>query len=407
MHLSVRNFAKISKAELDFDGLTVIAGENNTGKSTTGKILYSIFRSLSRMDKRVENERIRAVQNAINRIPRIQIESDVAKGVLYDSVKLSELVQPDTNEFFIKNAQEAIDRAKVTDYNKIAANLVHRVFDCVFHHQYLPLQPYDGESRLELTVQKVTNTIRFFDGAIQAVNPIPLVKVVRLIATPDVLSLVNVRDISTNESYGKAFEKYTLELAQELVKDSKLSVVEELAAQGELSEINTILDEFISGEFGKDDENEYSLFEHNHSKPTKAENLSMGLKFFVLLRFMLTRGVLSDRDVLILDEPENHLHPSMQVVYAQVLVLLQKKFHLTILVTSHSQFFVNALQRFSLSEGISKKTRFYMTREDEEQKGFYTFDDKAAFATDIFRSFNRAYNALGVRSREFAESGVD
>lgn len=40
MKLSISNFAKIDKADITIDGITVIAGENNTGKSTIGKILF-------------------------------------------------------------------------------------------------------------------------------------------------------------------------------------------------------------------------------------------------------------------------------------------------------------------------------------------------------------------------------
>ena len=214
------------------------------------------------------------------------------------------------------------------------------------------------------------------------------------------LSLVNVRDILSNDSYAKVFDKYTLELAQELVKDSRLSAIEEIAAQKELESVIPLLNDFIAGVFRPDSENEYALYESGHDHPTKAVNLSMGLKFFVLLRFMLERGVLSEQDVLILDEPENHLHPELQVVYAQVLVQLQKKFNLTILVTSHSQFFVNALQRFCISEDIVEKTHFYISKEDVEQKGFCTFEDQGSVAADIFRSFNKAYDMISQRSGE-------
>ena len=40
MKLKVNNFAKIKEADIIIDGITVIAGENNTGKSTIGKILF-------------------------------------------------------------------------------------------------------------------------------------------------------------------------------------------------------------------------------------------------------------------------------------------------------------------------------------------------------------------------------
>ena len=34
MELHIRNIAKIEKADIEINGITVIAGENNTGKST-------------------------------------------------------------------------------------------------------------------------------------------------------------------------------------------------------------------------------------------------------------------------------------------------------------------------------------------------------------------------------------
>lgn len=44
MKLKVHNFAKIKEANIKLNGITVIAGENNTGKSTIGKILFSMFK---------------------------------------------------------------------------------------------------------------------------------------------------------------------------------------------------------------------------------------------------------------------------------------------------------------------------------------------------------------------------
>ena len=38
MKLKIQNFAKIKDADIILDGITVIAGKNNTGKSTVEKI---------------------------------------------------------------------------------------------------------------------------------------------------------------------------------------------------------------------------------------------------------------------------------------------------------------------------------------------------------------------------------
>ena len=57
MKLVIENIGKIKKAEFDFRGITVIAGNNNTGKSTVGKVLYSFFNSLQNVSEKVENQR--------------------------------------------------------------------------------------------------------------------------------------------------------------------------------------------------------------------------------------------------------------------------------------------------------------------------------------------------------------
>ena len=42
MKITLKNIGKISNAEIGMNGITVIAGENNTGKSTVGKALYAM-----------------------------------------------------------------------------------------------------------------------------------------------------------------------------------------------------------------------------------------------------------------------------------------------------------------------------------------------------------------------------
>ncbi|MDE7426038.1 MAG: AAA family ATPase, partial [Lachnospiraceae bacterium] len=49
MQLKIKNVAKIKEATINVDGITVIAGENNTGKSTIGKLLFAIFNSMNNM----------------------------------------------------------------------------------------------------------------------------------------------------------------------------------------------------------------------------------------------------------------------------------------------------------------------------------------------------------------------
>ena len=41
--LNIKNFGKLTDAEIIVNRFTVLAGPNNTGKSTVSKLLYSVF----------------------------------------------------------------------------------------------------------------------------------------------------------------------------------------------------------------------------------------------------------------------------------------------------------------------------------------------------------------------------
>lgn len=82
MKLSIENFARITKADILIDGITVIAGENNTGKSTIGKILFALFTSLTDIEEKIKNERL----NDIRKSSKITISNYIS---LMDSAQTS------------------------------------------------------------------------------------------------------------------------------------------------------------------------------------------------------------------------------------------------------------------------------------------------------------------------------
>lgn len=45
MKIKLHNILKIENADIEIGGLTVLTGENNSGKSTVGKILFSILKA--------------------------------------------------------------------------------------------------------------------------------------------------------------------------------------------------------------------------------------------------------------------------------------------------------------------------------------------------------------------------
>lgn len=46
MNLYLKNIGKISSASIELDGITVIASENNTGKTTVKRIFFALLHCL-------------------------------------------------------------------------------------------------------------------------------------------------------------------------------------------------------------------------------------------------------------------------------------------------------------------------------------------------------------------------
>ena len=65
MKLIIKNIGKLKNAEVEINGITVITGENNTGKSTVGKVLWSIFSSFYKVYEQIKEGRIEFVSDQI------------------------------------------------------------------------------------------------------------------------------------------------------------------------------------------------------------------------------------------------------------------------------------------------------------------------------------------------------
>jgi len=56
-HLILENVFFIKKAKIALNSLTVIADENDTGKSTVGKLMFTIVKTLSCLGQDLNEER--------------------------------------------------------------------------------------------------------------------------------------------------------------------------------------------------------------------------------------------------------------------------------------------------------------------------------------------------------------
>ncbi len=67
IQLKLRNIGALPEATIDIEGITVIAGFNNTGKSTVGKTLYALLNGMSSWPNLYRKECTVRIENYLNR----------------------------------------------------------------------------------------------------------------------------------------------------------------------------------------------------------------------------------------------------------------------------------------------------------------------------------------------------
>ena len=114
----------------------------------------------------------------------------------------------------------------------------------------------------------------------------------------------------------------------------------------------------------------------------KIDLLSYLKIIFMIISVVLSQNnLLEENGTIILDEPEIHLHPEWQIKFAELIVLLQKEFGMHILLTTHSPYFLKAIQVYSKKYEISDKCKYYMSELDGEQA---ILVDKTSKTDDLF-----------------------
>lgn len=61
MLIQIKNIGKVQEATIKIGGITVIAGENNTGKTTIGRMLFAIVDSFCDVDRSLRHARERSI----------------------------------------------------------------------------------------------------------------------------------------------------------------------------------------------------------------------------------------------------------------------------------------------------------------------------------------------------------
>lgn len=418
MRFSIENIGAIDSATVDIDGITIIAGENNVGKSTIGKALFATLRNMSDWKKIYDQVCIEAIskflyQNSVwledfcmvnsgakrRRTSKtdllirqyaseeyfhvaledyqLYIESAGSEGVaeaLGGQLKnfcldyLSLYFKKSKNELFSLYESDLSGWISLTlkdsyrlnlDEVKLQRSTISNSLRTVFQNQFRKF----GTSKSSISFATNTRQIHFEvdDAGEYLDSPIYINNNIYFIESP------KIYDYIANYKYGNNAKG---NLRRMMIPNTFRSVASfdagyhsgPTSANNIDTELNPILDHLTDVMGGRAEflQKTGLMFKDRVlDVPINSVNVSTGLKSIALLEYALRIGAIERGDILVLDEPEINLHPEWQIEYARTIVALQKHFDLKFIITSHSPFFMRAIECFTDINGTMDNLNVY------------------------------------------------
>ena len=391
MNISVSNVAKVRNAQIEIDGITVVAGLNGTGKTTISKGIYSSINAYKSLPEKILQSRRDSIHNTLMQILRRNEK-------LEQSFKYYDLVSDFFRELSDKNiivwvadrslsknylkewfskveevSEDEIDEI-VTEISKILVRtdndytkfLVDSYFNRVFKQQINCFQS-PGVAEVEIEIDDKKFFSQFGNHKLtDHTCGLSCDKKAIYIESHNILDLSGL----SRNFFGKQVYPTiaTENLFRFLRSDKKFDTLyEDYTDAIELEHIiDIIIDQVTHGKLNVDESGNFQFQDSITNHSVNISNLSAGLKIFAVLQRLLENGTCKKGDILLIDEPEVNLHPEWQVIFAEILVLLQKKIGLVIYVNTHSPYFVRAIEVKMAEYEIADKGKFYLMQECED-----------------------------------------
>ncbi len=436
MRLSIKNIGKLTEANIELNGITVIAGENNAGKSTIGKSLFAMFNSLYNFDSKIMSTRINFFsQDLANEFEEYygdyQIDSmAIAKEIFaaneddIDIDYVSEIIEryaERTSDIWISDDDDGNDEEPLSVSDEFAEKILNSftkfkhiddasVYANTFNIQIL--QEFDmqinnmtsemDEGNISLIIKNKECNLTIKNNRVSKVSgtPYSLKTEILYLDDPFILDNIFMYYIMRFPQMSKGgYHKKNL-LKKLLLKSEKNDVetaFKELVVNERLEKILSKINPVCNGSLSYSQSKGFKYKVSNSDSGLSACNISTGLKTFIIIKTLLLNGSLEENGTIILDEPEIHLHPEWQLTFAEIIVLLQKEYKMHILLNTHSPYFLRAIEVYSAKYDIADRCKYYMA----ENIGEYSqISDVTTHTDDIYIKLAKPLENLQIMGYE-------
>ena len=451
MRFQLKNVGVISEADMLLDNITLIAAENDSGKSTIGKALFTLINTMnyfedeyilimnSDIEKRIsllkeilelsldaykeeirkvlsdgyeiiENKEIEEFKNNLLDFlyRKIKNRDKEIDSINTDLLKKLELNIKVLNKFKVNNKRiegllsvekkimevivnliEVIQ--ETSSYNLIEKESFQKALKEEFETGIRNIFEDKEESSLILEDENSSIEIKLLnDEVVETKLPIRELRNNYNIIYIESPLIIDYLDKICSEKERKIDDKNYI-LKENLMNKLEFNIVDNLLGkEKEIEKINKQIVDIISGEFTFDKQTQkYNYKKNGYSINVK--NTANGIKTFGLIEMLLNNRRLNEKTILIIDEPEVHLHPNWQVKYAEILVILAMNLKVKILLNSHSPYFIDAIKIYS--EKYRCNTRFYSLVDSVERTSKILLN-KTNELSFIYKKLTEAYEIL-------------
>lgn len=166
-------------------------------------------------------------------------------------------------------------------------------------------------------------------------------------------TLITSKDIAAHDSV----------LIDQLMQKEVKNFFSSLEIQQKYGSVFEKINKIVPGEFVQSTK---GIFYSTEGAKLSIKNLATGSKMFFIIKKLLLNGQLDDKTMLVLDEPESHLHPDWINKFAEILVTLIKDVGVNVLLTTHSPNLMLALNVHAKKMEALPKAHFYLAEHIED-----------------------------------------
>lgn len=438
MRLNITHINKIKKADIVLNGLTVIAGNNDSGKSTVGKLLFSVIKSLSNADRLSSQS-----QDRIMRVNSALLYAYVTHAEKESGEKIKGVILPSTSTAFLKDAEsfandkrwvsqlkrklEKINivpqqRAKIirsidqlvqlATESSNSEKMLERAFQsiigaeflnsiCTYNTEMSEICFSEGQGK-DITIQIKENKVTEFKCKTET-----FVKDATLVESPLYIHLIDI--LASAQTLGEHHYFNVAGIGKDVLRPLINYHIKDMAQKLDafrfslpdnvyspfIQKAQTLTDNITGGHLYFDNAKRNMYWKKGEQNYAPV-NVASGIKAFGVLQMLLETQALDESKILIWDEPENHLHPEWQIKFASVLVELAKA-GIPILISSHSPYFIQAVRYFADKLSMNDFVNYYLAEETE---------DELCVLEDVTDDLNRIFMKLAQPMNEIVNLGL-